>query len=79
MNKHSRGNWFIVILLLGISIVILELSSMISMSTSLRHLMLALGVLFLITTGAAYIYQYGQATSDSDWSKDDDWSHWGGI
>lgn len=79
MNKHSSGNWFIVFLLLGISIVILELSSVISMPTSLRHLMLALGVLLLIATGAAYIYQYGRAINDSDWSKDDDWSHWGGI
>lgn len=80
MKKLMRSGWFSVILLLGLSVVILEVDYLIPMSKTMHNLFLAGGIILLLVTGATYMYEHARLNNDPDaWWKDDDWTHWGGI
>ena len=78
MNRRTHSGWLVCLLLLGISVLILEMDVLMSMSQELHNLLLIIGILLLLTTGATYLYQRAKFTGNS-WWQDDDWTHWGGI
>lgn len=80
MNKRVHSGWFTCFLLLGLSVVVLELDYLLPMSPALHQLLLAVGILLLLATGAAYLHQRARLKGDANaWWQDDDWTHWGGI
>jgi len=80
MNKRNYSGWFVCLLLLGLSVVVLEMDYLVPMSATPHHLLLVTGILLLLATGATYLYQRARLTShDRAWWQDDDWTHWGGI
>ena len=80
MNRRIRSGWFTCILMLGMSVVVLELDYLLPMSSILHQLLLAAGIVLLLATGATYLYQRARLTGSANaWWQDDDWTHWGGI
>ncbi len=80
MKRRIHSGWFTCFLLFGLSVVVLEIDYLMPMSTTLHQLLLAIGVLLLLATGATYLYQRARMSSDGNaWWQDDDWTHWGGI
>lgn len=80
MNRRIHSGWFTCILMLGMSVVVLELDYLLPMSSTLHQLLLAAGIVLLLATGTTYLYQRARLTSkDHAWWQDDDWTHWGGI
>ncbi len=80
MNKRLRSVWFTCVLLLGLSVVVLEMDYLIPMSQRMHQLLLVAGILLLLATGATYLYQRARMSSHTNaWWQDDDWTHWGGI
>jgi hypothetical protein len=80
MRKRTRNAWFTALLFLGLSIVILEMDYLVPMSPRLHQLLLVVGIIMVMMTGAIYMYQRAKLNDNADkWWQDDDWTHWGGI
>ncbi len=78
--KGLRRVWLVGLVLLGLAVLLLELSYLLPASDLARRLLMVAGILLLLLTGAYYLYQRARLSSnDSAWWKDDDWTHWGGI
>ena len=82
MNRQQNRGWFASIVLVVFAIVSLELDSIIPMSQSLHHVVIAAALILILSSLTNYIYQRAKVNTKSSkhtWWLDDDWSNWGGI
>jgi len=80
MHKKNTVQVVITVLLCAAPIIVFEFMRRLPPASPMREFDLTVAIILALAAGSVLLYSYANRRDpSSNWWKDDDWSHWGGI